>query len=106
MIDVEYSLQYRELMISSGTYPVPIADNLVPGSDMAGEVLAVGDEVTEWQIGDRVCANFSPLHIYGDLTPAMRSSVWGCEVDGVLTQYKLFSKSVRLKTGVTATTKQ
>ncbi|KAK7045453.1 hypothetical protein VNI00_007706 [Paramarasmius palmivorus] len=87
------SLQYRELMISSGTYPVPIVDNLVPGSDMAGEVLAVGDGVTEWKVGDRVCANFAPLHLYGDLTPAMRSSVWGCEVDGVLTQYKVFSKS-------------
>lgn len=34
---------------------------------MAGEILAVGDAVSDWKVGDRVCANFSIDHVYGDV---------------------------------------
>lgn len=32
---------------------------------MAGEVVAVGDGVEEWKVGDRVTANFDQGHLYG-----------------------------------------
>ncbi|KAJ7120734.1 chaperonin 10-like protein [Mycena crocata] len=49
------SLQFRDLMIADGTYPFShtIENNLVPCSDMAGEIIAVGADVKEWKVGDR-----------------------------------------------------
>lgn len=32
---------------------------------MAGEVVAVGQGVNEWKVGERVAANFDQAHIYG-----------------------------------------
>ncbi|KAK7018014.1 hypothetical protein VNI00_018440 [Paramarasmius palmivorus] len=61
---------------------------------MAGEVLAVGDQVTQWKTGDRVCANFLTKHIYGELTHEARLSALGGGVHGVLTQYKVFQENV------------
>jgi len=57
---------------------------------MAGEVVAVGEDVTEWKVGDRVCPNFSPAHIYGDPTPEIQEAALGALADGVLTEYKAF----------------
>ncbi|KAK0184449.1 hypothetical protein F5146DRAFT_1074681 [Armillaria mellea] len=46
------SLQYRDLMIASNNYSRgSIPENLVPCSDMAGEVVAVGSDVTRWTMG-------------------------------------------------------
>lgn len=39
-----------------GRYPVPPDANPLPGLEVAGEVVAVGSEVTRWQNGDRVMA--------------------------------------------------
>ena len=68
--------------------------NLVACSDMAGEVIAVGEDVKEWKTGDRVCANFSPEHPDGDITPEIMGAALGGIVDGVLTQYKAFNYRV------------
>jgi NADPH:quinone reductase-like Zn-dependent oxidoreductase len=49
------SLNFRELMIvENGVYPLPIKANLIPVSDGAGEVVAVGEGVTRVKLGDRV----------------------------------------------------
>ncbi|KAG6847050.1 hypothetical protein H0H93_010440, partial [Arthromyces matolae] len=47
------SLQYRDLMVVKGTYPTPGPPDMVPGSDMAGEVVSVGEDVKDWKAGDR-----------------------------------------------------
>lgn len=39
-----------------GLYPPPPGASDLPGLEVAGEVAAVGEEVTEWKEGDRVCA--------------------------------------------------
>ncbi|KAJ8075204.1 hypothetical protein PM082_019532 [Marasmius tenuissimus] len=91
------SLNFRDLMISAGKYPIGLKDGTIPCSDMAGEVLAIGDEVTEWKTGDRVCANFAPEHLHGDVTAKSSSSALGAgEVDGVLAQYRIFKEYVSL----------
>ncbi|KAK7043900.1 hypothetical protein VNI00_008066 [Paramarasmius palmivorus] len=57
---------------------------------MAGEVVAVGDDVTSFQVGDRVSANVMVDHISGPPTPETKASCMsGEKVDGVLTEYRV-----------------
>lgn len=69
-------------------------ENLVPCSDMAGEVVAIGEDVKGWKPGDRVCANFASDHIYGDTNPAIQRTSLGGQAHGVLTQYRSFPAHV------------
>ena len=39
-----------------GRYPPPPGASDLPGLEIAGEVVALGDGVTGWRIGDKVCA--------------------------------------------------
>ncbi|KZT00029.1 NAD(P)-binding protein [Laetiporus sulphureus 93-53] len=83
------SLQYRDLVVAKGQYPLGQKEDPVPCSDMAGEIIAVGDQVTKWSVGDRVCSNFSTEHIFGDPTEEIKLSGLGAPIDGVLTEYKI-----------------
>jgi NADPH:quinone reductase-like Zn-dependent oxidoreductase len=60
------SQNYRDLMMVEGRYnprqPLP----LVPCSDAVGEVVAIGDGVRGWQLGDRACPIFAPRWLGGD----------------------------------------
>ncbi|KAF9480160.1 GroES-like protein [Pholiota conissans] len=77
-------------MTANGKYPTPgMLPNLVPCSDSAGEVVAIG-EVRDWKIGDRVCANFATGFIYGAVTPAIQATALGGQSQGVLTEYRTF----------------
>lgn len=85
------SLQYRDLLVASGQYRLSsVQDDLVPCSDMAGEVIATGSEVTRWKVGDRVCANFSTDHLDGDVTAEIMGTSLGGGQHGVLTEYRAF----------------
>jgi NADPH:quinone reductase-like Zn-dependent oxidoreductase len=48
------SLNYRDVMVASGTYNPRMKLPSIPLSDGAGEIVEVGSEVTGWEIGDRV----------------------------------------------------
>ena len=39
-----------------GSYPPPPGASPILGLEVAGEVVAIGDQVTQWSAGDRVCA--------------------------------------------------
>ncbi|KAF8075253.1 alcohol dehydrogenase superfamily protein [Lyophyllum atratum] len=85
------SLQYRDLVVATGDYPTGgPSTGLVPCSDMAGEIVAVGVDVQGWQAGDRVCANFATDHIHGDPSPETQKSGLGGQSHGVLTEYRTF----------------
>lgn len=45
-----------DLMQRQGRYPPPPGASDIPGLEVAGTVAAVGDGVTGWRTGDRVCA--------------------------------------------------
>ncbi|KAF7364295.1 Alcohol dehydrogenase superfamily protein [Mycena sanguinolenta] len=81
------SLQYRDLLIAKDKNPGGAVENLVPCSDMAGEVIAVGEDVKEWKVGDRVCTNFHQDKLHND---SPNELVLGGPVQGVLTQYRTF----------------
>lgn len=61
-----------DLLQRSGHYPPPADASPVLGLEVAGTVIAVGDAVTQWQIGDKVCAlvhgGAYSSHCYADAT--------------------------------------
>ncbi|KAJ7091016.1 hypothetical protein C8R44DRAFT_418507 [Mycena epipterygia] len=84
------SLQFRDLMVSKNAYPGFVQPNLVPCSDMAGEVIAVGADVKQWKIGDRVSANFMLDKLHEEQTPEIAATALGGAAHGVLTEYRSF----------------
>ncbi|KAI0077021.1 NAD-P-binding protein [Panus rudis PR-1116 ss-1] len=83
------SLNSRDIQAANGDYPAGnLKPELVPCSDGAGEIIAVGEDVKGWKPGDRVLANFSLGHLFGDITSESKVTALGGDVDGVLTQYR------------------
>jgi len=80
------ALNYRDLMIASGNYLVSVDDPIIPCSDGAGEVLAVGPGVTRVQVGDRVAGSFFPFWHEGAPTPAKIRNGLGGDIDGMLAE--------------------
>lgn len=50
------ALNRADLMQRAGNYPPPPGAPDILGLEMAGVISATGDNVREWQVGDRVCA--------------------------------------------------
>ncbi|KAA2257923.1 NAD(P)-dependent alcohol dehydrogenase [Solihabitans fulvus] len=83
------SLNRRDLMILDGTYPLPSAPGVVPVSDGAGEVVAVGGDVSRVRVGDRVAVTYFRRWIDGPVTAAVAGEQTGCNDEGMLAEYKL-----------------
>ncbi|MGI8812600.1 MAG: zinc-dependent alcohol dehydrogenase family protein [Pyrinomonadaceae bacterium] len=86
------SLNFRDVMVVTGTYNPRMKMPAVPFSDGAGEIAAVGDGVNEWQIGDRVCPIFVQRWLDGGVTDKKRRTALGAgaQWDGVLREYAAF----------------
>ena len=80
------SLNYRDLMVASGNYLVTVDDPIIPCSDGAGEVLAVGPGVTRVQVGDRVAGSFFPYWQDGPTSPEKIRHALGGDIDGMLAE--------------------
>ncbi len=78
------SLNYRDLLIATGGYSRGAKYPLVPLSDGAGEIAAVGDGVKAWRVGDRVVTSFFAGWVDGAQTPERSATALGGAVDGVL----------------------
>lgn len=82
-------LNYRDVAIATSTYPLPVKDNVIPCSDMAGEVAELGEGVTSFSIGDAVISILNSTLLYGTLKDVVDggSETFGGPKDGMLREY-------------------
>ncbi|KAK3050791.1 hypothetical protein LTS18_012513, partial [Coniosporium uncinatum] len=86
------SLNYRDLIIPKGQYPFALKFPIVPASDGAGVVEAVGDGVTRFKVGDKVATLFNQGHLAGSLNPQSVTTGVGGTIDGALRQYGAYDE--------------
>lgn len=83
-----WSLNYRDQMMVVGRYPGPPAQGpVVPLSDGAGEVVAVGDEVTLHKVGDRVASTFFLNWVDGRPSATNGPALGAWPAPGMLSEY-------------------
>lgn len=79
------ALNYRDVAIATSKYPLPVKDQVVPCSDMAGEIAEVGEGVNGFSVGDSVLAPLTPSFLYGPLKNA--SDTFGGPIDSMLRNF-------------------
>jgi NADPH:quinone reductase-like Zn-dependent oxidoreductase len=85
------SINRRDIMLLEGTYPLPARPGVVPLSDGAGEVVAVGADVSRFTVGDRVTGSYWPRWRAGRLTADVIDQL-GCTVDGMATEFAVLDE--------------
>jgi NADPH:quinone reductase-like Zn-dependent oxidoreductase len=86
------SLNFRDLGIVRGTYRMPVKENIIPLSDGAGEVVAVGPGVARVKVGDRVASCFFQRWFGGESTADVHASALGGGIDGMLADYAVLEE--------------
>ncbi|KAK3293086.1 uncharacterized protein B0H64DRAFT_363427 [Chaetomium fimeti] len=90
------SLNYRDALMLRGLYPGPALAGGIAASDCSAEVVAVGDRVTLFRVGDRVAPNFDLGNLTGEIGAAGHLTVGG-DVDGVLREFAVFEERVLVR---------
>ena len=80
------SINYRDLSTIEDPVPRGVSYPLIPNSDGAGEVIAVGAGVTRFKTGDRVAGCFFQNWLDGRISAAAMASAMGGAIDGVLAE--------------------
>lgn len=91
------SLNFRDLMIAAGQYPVGSDGSVIPCSDGAGQVVAVGDAVTRFKVGDTVAGSFFPDWIAGAQTAAGVARSLGANMPGMLAERVVLPETALVK---------
>jgi NADPH:quinone reductase-like Zn-dependent oxidoreductase len=82
------SLNYRDQLVARGAYMGgPVADDTIPLSDGAGEVVALGAGVTQVAVGDRVAGLFFQNWTDGPPRPDGGPALGASGADGMLAEY-------------------
>ncbi len=84
------SLNFRDLMMVQGQYNPKLKLPVIPCSDGAGVVTAVGEGVTRVKPGDRVMGIFSQTWIAGPATRERQAGTLGGPLDGTLAEERIF----------------
>jgi len=87
------SLNYRDVLIVNDQYPFAVnPERLIPVSDGAGEIVALGDGVRRFKGGERVAGIFAQSWLGGEqVSDAWHTSLGGA-IDGVLAEYGIFDE--------------
>ena len=79
------SLNFHDFAVVGGM--IRTADGRIPMSDGAGEVVAVGEGVTQWKVADQVLSTFFPNWPTGGPNLARLTGVPGDHADGFAAEY-------------------
>jgi NADPH:quinone reductase-like Zn-dependent oxidoreductase len=90
------SLNFRDIAIISGRYPVEVIKQGAPCPDAAVTVVAVGSNVKKVKIGDYVTPSFQTNYVTGTEKHNDMSALGG-DVDGVLREYAVFEADILTK---------
>ncbi|KAF8609773.1 NAD(P)-binding protein [Ceratobasidium sp. AG-I] len=99
--EVLVKLHAASLNYSRKHYPGPFSTGpdgggLIPTCDGAGEIVAVGDGVSQWKKGDRVHSLFTEGWLSGPIKAEQFGTALGAPVPGCLTQYRIFPEATLL----------
>ncbi|KAE9380804.1 putative alcohol dehydrogenase [Stipitochalara longipes BDJ] len=86
------AINFRDILVPEGKYPWAVKSNVVPGSDGAGTVLAVGRHVTRFKPGDKVVTIINQQFIAGSMTTQSLNSGLGASLDGTFRTVGAFSE--------------
>jgi NADPH:quinone reductase-like Zn-dependent oxidoreductase len=93
------SLNYRDTLTVVGGYGSrQKQERLIPLSDGAGEVAAVGPGVEHWRSGDRVIGCLMPNWQGGEMSDEKSAISLGGSVDGCAAEYRLFPATALVRT--------
>ncbi|KAJ1311857.1 hypothetical protein OPQ81_010318 [Rhizoctonia solani] len=90
------ALNYSKVMYAGPYTTGPDGQGLIPSCDGAGEVIAVGEDVTQWKKGDRVHSLFFETWFDGPLKDEHMSLTVGAGTTGCLAQYRIFDAKALL----------
>lgn len=95
------ALNFRDLALLTGMMPAPVKANVIPLSDGAGEIEAIGPGVTRFAPGDHVINSYFPEWFGGGFQGG--GAQYALERDGWLTEYKVVDAQtvVRAPKGLT-----
>ena len=85
------SLNYHDLMVVKGL--IPTEDGRIPMSDGAGEIIEIGSEVSQWNIGDKVMSLFFPKWDTGKPTPEKTKFISGETAHGFATAVSIVGEN-------------
>ncbi len=105
-------LNRLDLWLEEGGLPIPVPLPRIPGCEIAGHIQALGADVDEWQLGDRVAiqSNLFCGHcefcLRGEESLCLEASILGVQCDGGFAEFVLapWPALVRLPDPVAFTT--
>ena len=83
------ALNFRDVAMVTGSGKRPAKTGLVPTSDGAAEVIAVGEGVDAFRTGDRVIGAYHPRWFGGPMPANVTAHDYGSTQDGWLTELKV-----------------
>jgi 2-desacetyl-2-hydroxyethyl bacteriochlorophyllide A dehydrogenase len=81
-------LNRLDLWVEEGKLPIPVGLPRIPGGEISGEILEIGDQVTGWRAGDRVAVQSNlfcgecEFCVRGDESICVRGQLLGVQRDG------------------------
>ena len=82
------SVNRRDIRILHQAYPLPAKPGVIPISDGAGEVVAIGEKVSKFRPGQRVSGNYFARWRDGQMRMDIIDQL-GCTLDGMLSEFAL-----------------